>query len=687
MPSNQVGTVTSDLGPVGAAKEGFSLYYLETTEDLGRPFRFEATLLADEDIGDKIQSLLGTDMCCAIDLDVGGGDSRYFHGRVSRLVFNGFHGRKVRYQAVLRPWIWFLKHSSDNRVFQDKTVPEIIKEVFGDHGGSTIDDLEGKYDKREYCVQYGESDFDFVSRLMEEEGIFYYFRHGKSKHELVLADADSAHNPFESFAKIPYRPEGADTGDLTNFISRIEDSYQVDTNAVALQSYNYEKPSTDLAARTVNNNNKDKSKGELYEYGLLYDEAKKGEAASKVRLQQQKARYRLLSASGPVRGVCAGYLIKLDDPPLKSLDEEYLVISTRFEFQNNQLETGQFDGGVSFSCFFRAIPSKAAFRSPNYTPKAVVRGPQTAVVVGPKGDDIYTDKYGRVKVQFHWDRDGAKDDKSSCMVRVSTAIAGSSWGMVSIPRIGQEVIVDFLEGDPDQPIIVGSVYNEENKVPYSLPDNQTQSGFKSRSTDGTEGSGKPNNFNEIRFEDKKDNEEIYIQAEKNFKRVVKNNDELEVGLQSDDVENGVGDQTIKIHNNRTVTLTKDGKEGNDTLTIEKGNREVTLKKGDRKTEIKAGSDDLNVKKKITYEAGDEFVLKVGKAKLTMKKTGEIKIEGMNISIKDKGATKVEGMSVKIDGKGEVGIKGGGQTKVEGSGMLDLKGGGMAKLKGGITMIG
>jgi type VI secretion system secreted protein VgrG len=261
------------------------------------------------------------------------------------------------------------------------------------------------------------------------------------------------------------------------------------------------------------------------------------------------------------------------------------------------------------------------------------------------------------------------------MVRVSTAIAGSSWGMVAIPRIGQEVIVDFLEGDPDQPIIVGSVYNKENKVPYSLPDNMTQSGFKSRSTSGKKDSGEPKNFNEIRFEDKKDNEEVFIQAEKDFKRIVKNNDVLQVGLQTKDD----GDQTIEIYNNRTVTL-KDGKEGNDKLTIEKGNREVTIEKGDRTVKIKNGSDDLNVKKKITYEAGDEIVLKVGKAKLIMKKSGQITIEGMNISIKDSGATK-------IDAKMDLGIKGGLNAKVEGGINLDLKGGAMAKLKGGITMIG
>jgi type VI secretion system secreted protein VgrG len=537
---------------------------------------------------------------------------------------------------------------------------------------------------------------------MEEEGIFYYFRHEESKYDLVLADADSSHAPFGPLPEVPYRVPGSESAGLTNFISQLEDSYQVDTGEVTVQSYNFETPSTDLKARTVNNLQKDKSKGELYEYGSPYGAVKKGEDSSKVRLQQQKARYRLLSGNGPARGVCVGYLFDLTDAPLKNLDQEYLAIGTRIQFQNNELTSGMAGGETPFSCFFRAIPSSTAFRSPAYTPKAIVRGPQTAVVVGPKGDDIFTDKYGRVKIQFHWDRLGKSDEKSSCMVRVSSAIAGSSFGMVSIPRIGQEVIVDFLEGDPDQPIIVGSVYNDENKLPYELPGNMTQSGIKSRSTTGKKDSGKPSNFNELRFEDKKDSEEFFIQAERNFKRVVKNNDELEVGLQSGDSKDGVGDQTIQIHNNRTVTL-KDGKEGNDKLTIEKGDRTVKIEKG---------SDNLNVKKKISFEAGDAFVVKVGQAKLTMKSSGEITIEGINISIKDGGDTKIDtsmdigikaGMNAEIEGGMNVDIKAGMNTKVEGGvnaelkgalvakvdgGLnLDLKGGAMAKLKGGVTMIG
>lgn len=681
---DQVGKVHCVLGSGSEDREEFfSLYRLDGHEELGRPFEYKATLLALEEDDFELKDLLGTSMTFEIALR--DGDVRYFNAQVSQIMYSGSHGRFVEYRATLRPWLWFLNHHSDNRVFQELSVPDIIKQVFQEHGGPVKDSLTGNHPVREYCVQYGESDFNFMSRLMEEEGIYYYFEHTNGKHELVLVDADSSHGPFAGYDTILYYPPGDDSAHKEDHISHWESRFQVDSGTAIAQSYNYEAPSTDLEGRSTIDRAHDLSKGELYEYGKLYDTAAKGEAAAKTRIEERQSSHHVVTGGGNVRGVCSGYTFDLERMPLEDQNGKYLITGTDFEFQNNEL-TGGGGGDTYFECVFQAIPEKTPFRTACITPKATVRGPQTAVVVGPKGDDIFTDSLGRVKVQFHWDREGQLNENSSCMVRVSTAIAGSSWGMVSIPRIGQEVIVDFLEGDPDQPIIVGSVYNEEKKVPYKLPDNMTQSGFKSRSTDGTKDSGEPSNFNEIRFEDKKDDEEIFIQAERNFKRVVKNDDVLEVGLQSDDVKNGVGDQTIEIHNNRTVTL-KDGKEGNDKLTIEKG---------DRTTKIEKGSDDLYAKKKITIEAGDLFEVKVGKAKLTMKKTGEITIEGMNVSIKDKGKTNIDakmdvgikgGMNTKVEGGLNIELKGGVGAKVDGGVNLDLKGAAMAKLKGGVTMIG
>jgi len=659
--------------------EFFALHRLDGHEELGRPFEFEAVLLAPENDEFELKDLLGTAM--TVEVAARDDSARYFHTQVAQIMYAGSHRDFVKYQVTLRPWLWFLKHHSDNRAFQEMSAPEIIKKIFQDHGGAVKDKLTGDHPVREYCVQYGESDFNFVSRLMEEEGIYYYFEHSKSKHELVLVDADSSHVTFAEYETVSYFPPGDQSGHKQDHISQWVSRFQVESGTAIAQSYNYEAPSNDLEGRSTIDRDHDLADGELYEYGKLYDTASQGEAVAKIRIEERQSNHHVIDGGGNVRGICSGYLFELVEMPIDSQNGKYLVTRTSIQFQNNDLTTGM-DGEAFFDCQFRAIPENTPFRAARITPKATIRGPQTAVVVGPKGDDIYTDEFGRVKVQFHWDREGKTDENSSCMVRVSTAIAGSSWGMVAIPRIGQEVIVDFLEGDPDQPIIVGSVYNKENKVPYSLPENMTQSGFKSRSTDGKKDSGQPKNFNEIRFEDKKDNEEIFIQAERDFKRVVKNNDVLQVGLQTKDK----GDQTIEIHNNRTVTL-KDGKEGHDKLTIEKGDRTVKIEKG---------SDDLNVKKKITYEAGDEFVLKVGQAKLTMKKNGQITIEGKDISVKDKGKTKIDatmdvgikaGMNTKIEGGLNIELKGGIAAKVEGGANLDLKGGAMAKLKGGITMIG
>ena len=660
MADIQVGTVKSTLPPASDGSDGFSLHQMEAIEELGRPFEIEATLLTEEDIDSDMQSLLGTAITLAVQLQ--DESKRYFHGLVSQLLFEGIHGEKVRYEAVLRPWIWFLKHSSDNRIFQNKNAPDIIKEVFQDHGQSAKDQLTGTHQPREYCVQYGETDFDFVTRLMEEEGIYYFFEHSENKHELVLVDAESSHGNFPGYDEILYFPPGEDITDRADHINEWECLYRAESTTVIKQSYNYETPSGDLEGRSVISQSHDLSDGELYEYGALYKEASQGENAARIRVEEKQSAHKVLTGGGNVMGACTGYTFELKQAPVDAQNGKYLITGSKIQFTNNDLSSGMGGEGASFSCRFGAIPENTPFRLTRITPKGHVRGPQTAVVVGPSGDTIYTDSLGRVKVQFHWDRVGGDDENSSCMVRVGTAVAGTSWGMVAIPRIGQEVIVDFLEGDPDQPIIVGSVYNETNKPPYDLPDNQTQSGYKTRSTDGdANGYGDATTFNEIRFEDKFEEEEVFIQAEKNFKRVVKNNDELTVGLEKADE----GNQTIEIQNDRTVTLHT----GKDSLTVEDNDQVI------------------DVARKIEITAGEEFVLTVGQSKLTLTAGGDVTIEGINLLVKGQAGVDVKGASVKIDGSAEVGIKGGGQTKIEGSGMLDLKGGGMAKLKGGVTMIG
>jgi type VI secretion system secreted protein VgrG len=678
----------------------FHMQSMVGKEQLGRPFRYDLELITESNDVDPIK-LLGNPITAELELEKG---KRYFNGLVSEISSLGRGTDYSQYSVTLRPWLWFLTRSSDNKIFQNLDVMEIIKKVFQDNKFSDFKiDTIGTFRKRDYCVQYGETSFDFVSRLMEEEGIYYYFTHTKDKHELILADSPSAHKSVSN-DKIPFRPTQS-AGTNVDHISRWAWSRKVQTQKFTLESYDFTNPKSELKAERKAEDKKEElskhgqSGRERYEYGQLYVKAADGSSLATVRIEEQMADYAVARGDGNARALSSGYKFNLVEHPGKDQDGEYLIVDAQYEIQNNAVETAGGRAEASFDCSFTAIDSKAHFRPARITPKSLVRGPQTAVVVGPDGKEISTDEYGRVKVQFHWDRLGKNNQDSSCFLRVSQAWAGGTWGAFTLPRHGQEVIVDFLEGDPDQPIITGSVYNKDNMVPFALPTNQTQSGLRTRSSPD----GDAQTFNELRFEDKKGSEEIYLHAERDSTRYVENNDTLVVGNKSDKLKGkhaygGVGDQTITIHNNRTATLEK----GNDTLTIDEGNRTATVKKGDDALKVESGSQKIDVKKKIEITAGDELKITVGQASLVMKKNGDITLKGMKIqvtasnsvtvkannavAIEGKAKVEVKGAQVKIEGQAQAEMKSA-MTKVEGSGILDLKGGGMAKLKGGLTMIG
>ncbi len=641
----------------------FIMRRLRGEERLGRPFKYELDLSTEKDDVD-IEKMLGKPLTAEI--EIGDDKTRPFHGIVSHIAAMGRLGDYSHFHVTVRPWVWFLSRCSDNRIFQEMSAPDIIKKIFKDNGYSDVkDNLTETYLKRDYCVQYNETSFDFITRLMEEEGIYYFFTHEKSKHDLVLADSYSGHEPIAD-KKLPFRAPG--TADTTlHHVYGWEWSKEIQSEVVELASYDFEKPKSDLKAVSKAEKGKHGQSGkERYEYGRLYVEKKVGDKLAKVRREAHMSGHAVVRGDSNCRTMICGGLFELQEYAVESQNAEYLLVDANYDITTNDLAQFGDVGEASFQVDFCAIESKKPYRLSRQTPKSLVNGPQTAVVVGKSGEEIWTDKHGRVKVQFHWDREGKKDENSSCWVRVAHASAGKTWGSFTLPRIGQEVIVDFLEGDPDQPIITGSVYNEDNKTPFTLPDNQTQSGVRTRSSKKGDG----NTFNELRFEDKKDKEEIYFHAERDFNRVVENNDTLKIGQDKKTVEDG--NQTIDIHNDRTVTLN----EGNDTLKVEKGNQKV------------------DVKKKIDIKAGDQLTITVGMSKLIMKKNGNITLQGKDILLKannaitHKGTVKVEikAVQVKINGSAQAEIKSA-MTKVEGSAMLDLKGGAMAKLKGGITMIG
>ncbi len=547
------------------------------------------------------------------------------------------------YRATLVPWLWFLTRNTNCRIFQEKTVPEIITTVFRDHGFTDfVERFRETYRRWDYCVQYRESDFDFVNRLMEQEGIYYYFTHDESKHEMVLADGVTAHSAAGGYATVPFFPP--DEGRLREFehVYHWSASKEVQTGAYVLNDFDFESPTADLLARSKTILKHDMSKFEMFDYPGEYTKVSEGTTYSQRRIEEQEARFERVRGNSNVLGLQAGSLFTLAGHFRRDQNAEYLIVATNLELSTSEYEAGESGPQLLPECSFEAIKSSQVFRSQRQTPLPRIRGPQTAVVVGRQGEEIYTDKYGRVKVQFHWDREGKSDENSSCWVRVAQSWAGKRWGTIHIPRIGQEVIVEFLEGDPDRPIITGRVYNALEMPPYKLPDNQTQSGIKTHSSS----KGTDQNFNELRFEDKKGEEQVYFHAEKDFERVVENNDTLKVGFEKKDD----GDQLIEIFNNQKVVIgdasAKDGSQTitilkNFTQTVSKGDATIAIEKGKRSTTI-YGDEALTIKsgnRTSVVSAGDDSLqIKAGAHKTEAAKSILLKVGGSSIKIDNSGIT-------------------------------------------------
>ncbi|HWG96079.1 MAG TPA: type VI secretion system tip protein TssI/VgrG, partial [Nitrospira sp.] len=435
------------------------------------------------------------------------------------------------------------------RIFQGKKVPDIIQEIFKENGITDIKTvLKATYEPREYCVQYRETDFNFVSRLMEQYGMFYFFEHEEKKHTVVLSDDLSAHQLCLEQSKVSWNPQGSDNLN-EDVITGLQWEETFRFGQYAVTDYNFETPSTSLHAEVktqieVGGN----GKYEIYDYPGEYEKKAEGDGIAKIRMQEEEAQYKVMSGSGTARVFTTGYKFTLQDyDARKDVNGDYVLTQVQHIASVGNTYATEAAGGVEngdYSNSFTCIPAKRSFRPSQVTPKPMVQGPQTAVVVGKSGEEIWTDKFGRVKVQFHWDRYGKMNESSSCWVRVSQNWAGKQWGGVFIPRIGQEVIVEFLEGDPDRPIITGRVYNAEQMPPYALPANQTQSGVKSNSSKGGGGS------NELRFEDKKGSEEIYLHGQKDWTIAIENDKNQTVGH----------DETLSIGNNRTKKVGVDQSE-------------------------------------------------------------------------------------------------------------------------------
>lgn len=595
------------------------------TERLSRLFHYNLTLLSEEH-SINFADIVGQNM--TVRLELPDDKTRYFNGYVSRFVQTRVEGDLAEYQATIVPWLWFLTRTADCRIFQKKTVPEIIKEVFGDAGFTDLDDsLSGSYRTWEYCVQYRETDFNFVSRLMEQEGIYYFFEHANGKHTLVLADSLSAHETFPGCEEIPYRPAGS-----TSPIEHIGGwtlEQAIQPGVYALNDYDFEKPKKDLLARSIIERDHAAADFEIFDYPGEYIENADGDSYAKVRIQELQASHEIVSSESDAQGICCGYTFKVTDHPREDQEREYLVTSTTIYIESDSYDSAAGGGGgPSFQCQFSAMNSSQPFRPPRVTPKPVIQGPQTAVVVGKDGEEIWTDKHGRVKLQFRWDRYGKADENSSCWIRVSQLWAGKNWGSIYLPRIGQEVIVEFLEGDPDRPIVTGRVYNGDAMPPYGLPDNQTMATIKSNSTKGGGG------FNEIRFEDKKGDEHVFIRAEKDQHNRVQNDAFELVGndrhliVTNNQLEQVDGDKHLAVKGDQNEKI--DG-----TVSLDVG-MDLQQKIGMNHA-LEAGTE-VHIKggMKVIVEAGTQLTMKVGGNFIDIN-PGGVFIKGTMVMINSGGA--------------------------------------------------
>ncbi|MEC5386798.1 type VI secretion system tip protein TssI/VgrG [Uliginosibacterium sp. H3] len=655
---------------------------LNAGEGLSQVAEFQIECLSKEVTVD-LDAILGKLVSLRVSLPAE--KNRFFSGYVTGISHLGAQDGYQTYRLQVRPWLWFLTRTADCRIFQSKTVPDIIKEVFADHAISEVRDaLTGKYSTWDYCVQYRESDYNFVSRLMEQEGIYYYFEYKKDKNVLVLADAYSAHKPIEGEAEIEFL-ENAGAKEESDYISSWSYQRQVQPGKTVLADYDFTKPSVKLEGSAAMARSHGEGKHEVYDYPGEFDQAADGKHYAQVRIDEYQAQFEVAQGRSNARRLSVGQLFKLKGHARKDQNREYLLTATTTLIRAEGHESGR-SAGSTFQCSFSTLNSHQDYRPPRNTAKPIVQGPQTAIVVGPSGDEIYTDKYGRVKVQFHWDRYGKKDEHSSCWVRVSHPWAGKNWGFIAIPRIGQEVIVEFLEGDPDQPIITGRVYNADQMPPYDLPANMTQTGVKTRSTKG----GGVANFNEIRFEDKKGSEQLFIHAEKNQDIEVENDETHWVGhdrkktvdndetvqVKHNRTETVENDESITIGNNRTesvgrdesITISNNRTEdvGNDesitigsnrtesvgkdeSITIAE-NRTTSVGKDEKldvsgkRTSSVAKDDQLQVGKNWVIEAGDSVTIKTGSASITMKKDGTITIKGKDITLDGGGKINVKASS-------------------------------------------
>jgi len=657
-------------------------------ETLGTPYRYDLTLLSD-DANIAVDKVLGQSLTVHIKLDTG--EFRFFNGIVTYFAKTGMAMKHTRYVAILNPKLTLFDYTRDCRIFFDEDAPTHATKVLADRGFTDVENtLQGNYPKREYCVQYRETDFNFVQRLLEEEGIYYFFKHEKDKHMLVLADSAGAHATVPGYESILYLPkQRKQSREEEHFWSLSAVGSLYPGKFSVLRGYDYTKPRPSVAQIEQRISLKDQPGPDFedYDYPGGLSEKPDAEAQSEILVEGGQVANTIIEVEGNTMALGTGDLVKLRKPlsiegefnPFwdeADFDKEYLITSASYAISINQYETGDVAASDEpFKATYTLLDSQSHFHPPRSAHKPRIEGPQTAIVVGPAADEIYTDKFGRVKVQFDWDRLGNRDEESSCWVRVSQVWAGKQWGAMHIPRIGHEVIVQFLDGDPDRPIITGRVYNTDNMPPYALPDNKTQSGIKSRSSKG----GAASNFNEIRFEDLKGKEEFHIQAEKDMSTLVKHNESLSVG----------GDRSVSVTGNQSVTISGKGHspvhstvsvtgkhtfDASDTIKIQ-APTSITLECG--------GSTIVMVPGSITITAGGGAKLVLDANALTQANGGGKTLHDANVLHQSNAGAKILlDANVRAESSGGSALQLDGNALVDGKGTATLQGASSATISAG-----
>ena len=689
-------------------------------EEISRLFRFQLEMISDNN-AITAADIVGKNITFSVELS--DGSPRFFNGFVNQFAAGDEHEGRRNYRAEVVPWLWFLTQTADCRIFQKKKIGDIIETIFGDLGFSDYKfDLQVSHKEWEYCVQYRETDFNFVSRLMEQEGVSYWFKHDDGKHEMVISDHKGAYYDLTE-KEVEYPPNVGGVA-ITDHITSWEHCYEFRPGKWAQTDYNFKTPSTNLMSNEpsiVSLPGIDKY--EIYDYPGEYPDKGAGKTETKLRMEEEEVAHDVVQASSQCKSFSPGGKFKITVHRCSSEEgKSFAVTKIRHSATEPMAyETGGLAVGSDYNNSFTCIPDSVVFRPARITPKPLVSGVQTAVVTGPAGEEIYPDEFGRVKVQFHWDREGKKDENSSCWIRVSQIHAGKSFGGIDIPRIGEEVIVDFLEGDPDRPIIIGRVYHAESMPPYGLPGAKNISGLKSNSSLGGGG------YNEYVLDDTKGNELIreHGQFDKDStiendlrehvlndrSRDVTNNETIAIGV--DRTETVGSNESLTVGANKTISIGANHSETiGSNMTISIGSM-LTETVGINYAETVGAAMELTVGAAMTQTIGAVFALSVGAAmmqsvggplsvnvggskslnvgaslsekvaashSISVGAAYSLKAKTISMVAADKITLKTGGASITMESGGKITIKGS-ELTFKASGKIGAKAGGNIVLKG------